>query len=197
MLRGEGDGAVAPLEIVQTRDLTLGEATSVTKAVTRAYVRGLGRDPWYWVALLLYFGSFVVISGVAMSLSRAMRCCDPRLFWWVVAATALFFAGMVAYQGRCLRFIAIANQSAIPAGTRHTLDAAGYTIEHSGQITFIPWRRIIAVERGPHQTMVATSRVHFWPIVATSCANQDVEGFVAELERRWKRGYGGDTHAAG
>lgn len=178
---------VPPLEIRQTRDLTLAEGKAITKLATQYHLRGFRRDFWHWplrVLLCLAFGA--VIAGFFF-LNEMLRCCGRDSTWWMIGVLLFYSAACIAYRRRYLRFIALGNRATSGAGTRHLLDDAGYTIARAAQTTSLSWRGIASVERGPALAMIATSPVHCWPVVKAAFADQDVDGFFAELERRWKQ----------
>ena len=188
-MRGESGETVSPSSraLVQSRDMTLAEAKSLTRAVTRKYVRNLQRDIWYRIGLMAQCVGMVMLAVSALELGYLYRCCSPKVFWFVIGATALFVGGAVVYHVRHLRGVAQINKSTSPAGTRHLVDAQGYTIERNGQRIFTPWRRVEDVDRRPGLMLIGTSPIHFWPITLTAFAEQDVDGFCAELEQRWKQ----------
>ena len=175
---------------MQSRDLTLAEAKTLTKEVTRRYVRGLRQDFWFRLAMTLYCGALGVVGGIALTLSYGARLFAPEVIWWTGIAVVAYFVGASAYRARYIRFIADANRSASPAGTRHAIDDRGYTIVHGGTVIFIPWSGIFDLEHLPALFLTATSRVQFWAITPAAFEGQDVDAFWAELERRWKAARG-------
>lgn len=187
---GPAAGGGAPSEIVQSRDLTMAEGMALTRAVIRRYGRGLGWDFWYWVAIVGHFGGVFVLADLATKLSYWARCCDPSFVWWSNIAVASYIVGGFLYWVRYFRFIADANRSASPAGTRHVIDDRGYRIEQGDTVSIMPWAAILDVERLPTLLLTATSRVQFRAIIPAAFENQDAAGFSAELERRWKAAKG-------
>lgn len=192
-MQGEsGETALAPSrEIVQTRDMTLAEAKVLTRAMTQKYMRNLKRDIWYRAALIIHSAGMVVLLISALQLAYFYRCCSPSVFWFVTITTLLFIGGTAVYYMRYFRGIAKINRTASPAGSRHFIDAQGYTISLNEQRIFIPWHRIEEVDRKPDLFLTGTSEVHFWPITFAAFADQDVASFCTELEQRWNAARGG------
>lgn len=186
----------ATREIVQARDLTLREATTLTKLVTRKHVRGLNRDLWFLGARIAHCGALGVLVASAVILSDRFRCCSPEVFRYVMIAAALYIGGALVCRMRYMRGFALLNKSAYPAGTRHFIEANGYGVERNGQRSFIPWRCIVEIDRQPGLFLIATSPAHFWPTATTAIADQDVDGFCTELERRWKQARAGEEAQA-
>lgn len=178
-------------EIVQSRDMTLAEAKTLTRAVTQKYMRNLRRDIWYHAALFIHSIGMVTLLISALQLAYLYRCCSPAVFWFVTVTALLFIGGTAVYYMRHFRGIANINRTASPAGSRHFIDAQGYTISLNEQRVFIPWHRIEEIDRKPDLFLTGTSAVHFWPIPFDAFANQDVAGFCAELEQRWNAARGG------
>jgi hypothetical protein len=185
-MRSEGDDtSFMPREIVQSRDITLAEAKVLTRVITRKYMRNLKRDIWFRLALIAHCFGMAMLAVGALQLSYLYRCCSPTIFQLVVAATVLYIGGMIVYHLRYLRGIGLLNKSASPAGSRHLIDAQGYSIARGGQRTFIPWHAIVEIDPRPGLFLTATSAVHFWPITKAAFADQDVDGFCVKLQRRW------------
>ena len=184
---GAASGA-ATLAIVQSRDLTMAEAKALTRAVTLRYLRGPRRDFWYQLARFLSCGGLGVVMAIAIVLSYSARYFAPLLIWLAGIAIAACFVGAFAHRARHVRFIADANRTASPAGTRHAIDDRGYTVAHGGMIIFIPWSGILDLERLPDVFLTATSRVQFWAIIPAAFESQDVDAFWSELDRRWHAG---------
>lgn len=184
-----GSGS-ASRAITQTRDMTLAEALVLTKAVNKAVMAGFKRDRWYLPIMLSFGVALGALAAIAISLSAAFRCCDPRPFWVTVVALPAFVIGSFLYQHRLLASLAKANKLHWPAGTRHAIDETGYSAGHDGQQTLLPWRCIVGLERKAGLLLLRTSTVHFWAIAPEACEGQDAEGFCAEFERRWNAARG-------
>ena len=187
---GPAAGGGAPLEIVQSRDLTLAEAKTLTKFAARYHMRHVQRDPWHWPLRLFLALAFGLMAADSLFFNELLRCSGRDYSLWIIAIMLLFFTASLSYRSRYLRFIALSNKSTSRAGTRHNLDGMGYTIARDGHATVLSWRGIAAVESTPALAMVATSPVHCWPIVKAAFEGQDVDAFWAELERRWKAARG-------
>lgn len=183
-------GGAAPLEIVQSRDLTLAEAKAITRFASRYHLRSFQRDPWHWPLRLFLALAFGLLAADSLFFNELLRCSGRDYSFWIIAVMLLFFTASLSYRSRYLRFIALGNKTTTRAGTRHSLDGMGYTIARDSQATTLSWHGIAAVENNPALAMVATSPVHCWPIVKAAFERQDVDAFWAELERRWKAAKG-------
>lgn len=184
-----GSGS-ASRAITQTRDMSQAEALVLTKAVNKAVMASFKRDPWYYPALLPRCIALGALLSVAIFLGQAYRCCDPRPYWITVVALPVFLGGTLLFYRRYLSHVARANRAGIPSGSRHAIDESGYTLSRDGQVSFIPWHRMLGIQRKAGLLLLRTSPVHFWAIAPEACEGQDAEGFCAEFERRWNAARG-------
>jgi hypothetical protein len=175
------------VELIQSRALTPAEAMRLTKAVTRGFMRGLKRDPWFWLATAMSVGGMGVVCGLAIALGYLWRRQSPELTYWTFGGVIAFYVGMKLYMRVNLRHYAQANGASMPAGSRHVLDDRGYTTWRGEQMFFLPWHSILSIEEADGLTVISTSPAHFWPIIPAAFDTAAAARFTAELRHRWQQ----------
>jgi len=172
------------LEIVQTRDLTLGEAKRMSHFADYALFRAARRDPLYRIFRLAGCGGLVV--GCATLVGFLISEASAAFPTWSLLALLIGAAAYRATSSRTRRTIAQANHELHRAGTRYRLTDDGLDIDSNDISAHFAWRSMQALADYKPNLLVYIGLVQVAVLPKAACENQDVEGFCAELSRRWQ-----------
>ena len=188
MQGNSGETASAPSrEIVQARDLTPVEEMSLTKAVLRlqdiASIRA--HDKVYWIASAVFAAGVGAAVFAFAGFVDSVRCLGVHFpLWGLLAAIIAAVAYMTMWHRTQLKK-AGGRARHYQAGTRFSMDDGGMSIAVPSMLTYLPWHGMTALDLDGEFFLIQLSSGHVTGLSKTSFANQDVEGFCAELQRRW------------
>lgn len=182
MTSGERQGPA--LEIVQTRDLTRGEAKRMSHFASHALFRAARGDPLYWIFKLVGLGGVVV--GCAMLTAFLMSDASAVIPTWSLLSLLIGYAAYHAMTSRARRTIIRANHELHRAGTRYRLTNGGLEIDWENISAHFAWRSMQALADYKPSFLICIGLVQVAVLPKAACENQNVEAFCAELTRRWQ-----------
>lgn len=173
------------MELIQSRSASAPEALAIFRAQMNAFkwhlsaVRG---DRLIRVALLVGAGA---VGAVLLSVANAPWMESP------VAALSLFaMCGAVSlriwmhyYYKRC----AEVYRECFKSDRRFRIEENGViATSAAGVVASIPWTAIYEIVADKDALMIYLSPAEAISLPKGACESQDVEGFCAELQRRWR-----------
>jgi hypothetical protein len=179
------NGTVAA-ELIQSRDANTSEALVIMRTQGTAFRRRLAAIRGYRIARFAWLALIVGLFA-AFILATKMHWI-PRMSAWI--SVPLMF--VVAY-GLCRiwsryhnRVCAEVYQDCLKGDRRFRLEADGLVISGSGITSSIPWSSIWNVVPSKDWLVIYLSPIDSMSLPVATFEGQDVQGFGAELVRRWQ-----------
>jgi len=174
------------LTLVQTREITVDEAASITDAATSVSREAPLRDGSLRLYRYIFWGSLAL---VVMSFIRFMDVLGDQADAFPVFGRVAFLVAIYLWlliRTRYRRLVAARNQALHQLGDRYSIDHNGLTVDRPGRVTsFFPWLAVDGVRTTSLLFLVQyDTRAVVLP--TTAFAEQNVEHFCTELERRWR-----------
>lgn len=183
-LAAGGGGIVA--ELVQSRNASAVEALAIFRAQISGFRRRLAKQRGYRLssaALCLALPTFFVVEYIGID--RDWFSDMPPLFF--AAVTALFFAGAFRLWRRYhYRIYGEIYRDCFKAGRRFRIEESGIVAMESGGVASVPWKAITDIVVDKDSIAIYVSPLQTVSLPKAAFENQDVEGFCAELQRRWQ-----------
>jgi YcxB-like protein len=182
------------IEIVQTRDITQPEAKQISRAAWRVIFQECRRSWLYWLFYAFTMAGFGAAVFAFIRFANLAACTGGQFPLWGKLAIVVTAGSYLAWRSQMLRVVAAGNREKIRAGNRYALTQDGITIDMVGMVTILPWRSIRSVSERAPLFLIHLSRVQVTVLPKAAFGGQDVDGFCAELERRWRKGTAGSHH---
>lgn len=181
MVRDDPAGA---FEVVQTRELTRAEARKIDSAAWRVSspYRYYASEAAFWVSSA---GILLTVVAFILFLNRAAPLGVSYPLWgvlgFVVGGLSFLLSLIIAEP-----LTADVRRQRFRSGTRYTIRSNGLVVIVNDIRTFYPWRslqRLCLV--GPY-FLAYLSGLDAIILVRAAFEHQDIDGFCAELQRRWQ-----------
>ena len=174
-------------ELTQSRNATASEALTIMRTQGTAFRRQMASYRGYRATRTAWL-IFVVGLFAAFILATKMHWLPRVSSWITVPAIVLVAYGLCRIWSRYYyRICAAVYQDCLKGDRSLRLEADGIVTSKSGVVSSIPWSVIhdIVVNRdwlviylSPIETIMCVPKA--------ACEGQDMEGFCAELTRRWQ-----------
>jgi hypothetical protein len=182
-----GNGGSLAVELIQSRNASLSEALAIFRAQVRVFQRCLASIRGFRakrIAVCL-FPVALVAGIIGAEEMHWMPALSPLLFVPVVFLSA--YGVCRAWSRYYYRSCATIYQDCHTANRRFRIEERGIVAMSGGIVSSIPWSAISDIVADKDSLMIYLSQINAISLPKAAFENQDVEGFCAELQRRWQQ----------
>jgi hypothetical protein len=173
------------LQIVQTRDIVRGEAFRMYRAIRRTGTKSNRALLFRLLLIPAILGMGSAGSAFLIHFFKTANVGIPFPAWgevgFVVGALSLW---AIAF----CRTRSATNENAewFKAGNRYAVGDDGVTTTIRDVISFYPWHSLRDLRATGEYVLIFIANMHAVVLVKAAFESQDIEGFCAELQRRWQ-----------